>query len=168
MSAPVFLLLAFGLGAVTGLRAMLALAAVTWAAHLGWISLDGTPLRFLGGTTALVVLTIAALAEIVNDKLPWTPARTKLPSLVVRILLGALAAAALAAAGRQSLAVGAVAGALGALAGTFGGYEARKRAVLASGLPDVAIALAEDAVGIAAALLILSLVEPSRFPLIWG
>lgn len=156
MNGAWFLFLSFGLGFVTGLRSMLAVAAVAWAARFGWISLEGSPLAFLGGTTALVVLTLGAVVELVNDKLAWTPPRTRPGPLIARILLGGLAAAALAAATRQSLAVGAVAGALGAIAGTFGGYEARKRAVEASGLPDLVVALVEDAFGIVVALLILS------------
>ena len=146
----------FLLGVVTGLRSMLGLAALAWAVRLGWIFLEGTPFRVLGGTVPLVVLTLAAVPEIVNDKLAWTPARTRLPSVVVRVVLGGAAAAALAAAGGGSLAAGALAGALGALAGTFGGYEARKRAVSASGLPDAAVAIVEDAVAILAAFLIVS------------
>ena len=38
--------LAFLIGVVAGLRAMTAPAAVSWAARLGWLNLQGTPLAF--------------------------------------------------------------------------------------------------------------------------
>jgi uncharacterized membrane protein len=147
------LVLALGIGFVTGLRSMVGLAAIVWSVRLGRMSLEGTPLDFLGGTTAVVVLTIGAVFELVNDKLAWTPPRTRLPSLVFRLVVGGLAAAAIAAAGGQSLGLGAAFGAIGAAAGTFGGYEARRRTVSA-GLPDLGVALVEDAVAVLAALLV--------------
>ncbi|HEY1434389.1 MAG TPA: DUF4126 domain-containing protein, partial [Thermoanaerobaculia bacterium] len=42
------LVLAFLIGVVAGLRVMTAPAAVSWAARLGWLHLEGTPLAFLG------------------------------------------------------------------------------------------------------------------------
>ena len=39
---------AFLIGVVAGLRALTAPAAVSWAAHLGWLKLEGTWLAFLG------------------------------------------------------------------------------------------------------------------------
>ena len=41
-------LLALLIGVVAGLRAMTAPAAVSWAAHLGWLDVSGTWLAFLG------------------------------------------------------------------------------------------------------------------------
>ncbi len=48
MNSGFALLLAFGIGVVTGLRSMTAPAVVVWAAHLGWMNLSGSPLAFLG------------------------------------------------------------------------------------------------------------------------
>ena len=47
-----------------------------------------------------------------------------------------------------TLAAGLAAGAVGAIVGTLGGYEARKRLVMATGGKDLPIALLEDAVAI--------------------
>ena len=52
--------------------------------------------------------------------------------------------------------VAAIVGVLGALAGTFGGYNIRHALVAKAHLPDIAVALAEDAVAIASGLLIVS------------
>ena len=40
--------LAFLIGIAAGLRALTPAAAVCWAARLGWLKLQGTPLAFLG------------------------------------------------------------------------------------------------------------------------
>ena len=55
----------------------------------------------------------------------------------------------------QSLALGAIVGALGAVGGTLGGYKARTGLVRALGVPDYVVALAEDAVAVGGALLII-------------
>jgi uncharacterized membrane protein len=71
-------------------------------------------------------------------------------------VLGVLSGAAVAAAGAQSIGLGAVLGVAGALAGAFAGYEVRKRLVRALKVPDFVIALLEDAVAIGGGLLIVS------------
>src|SRR5262249_4096336 len=73
--APMVYLLAFLIGLVAGLRAMTAPAAVSWAARLGWLNLHGTPLAFLGAAVTPWIFTVAAIGEIVNDKLPKTGSR---------------------------------------------------------------------------------------------
>jgi uncharacterized membrane protein len=150
------LFLAFAIGVVAGLRAMTAPAAVAWAACFGWLNLEATPLAFLGSPTARWVLLALMLGELVADKLPFTPSRTRPAPFAGRILAGGLAGAALAAGLAGSLPAGAVAGALGAVAGTLGGYQARTRLVRALQLPDYVVAVAEDVVAVGGALLIVA------------
>src|SRR5260370_5201107 len=102
MNSGFALLLAFGIGVVTGLRSMTAPAVVVWAAHLGWMNLSGSPLAFLGSAWAVGIFTVAALGEFVADKLPTTPARTAAVGLTARIVLGLLTDAWLGVAGRRS------------------------------------------------------------------
>jgi uncharacterized membrane protein len=156
MNPSQVLLLAFLIGVIAGLRSMTAVAVVAWGARLHWIDLHGSPLSFMGSTVALVVFTIGALAELVADKLPSTPSRTKPAPLIGRILLGGLAGAAVAAAGSQTMPLGAVLGAAGGIAGAFGGYEVRTRLVRALKVPDFVIACLEDAVAIGGGLFIVS------------
>jgi uncharacterized membrane protein len=144
------------LGIVAGLRSMTPLAAVAWAAHFGWLRLDGTPLAFLQSTPARYIFLVAMLAELVADKLPFTPARTGTGPFIGRIVSGVLTGAALAVGLGGSLAVGAVAGGLGAVAGTLGGYRARTGLVRALRVPDLPIALVEDLVAVGTALLVVS------------
>jgi uncharacterized membrane protein len=44
----IVLLLAVLIGVVDGLRTFTAPAAISWAAHLGWLQLGSTPLAFMG------------------------------------------------------------------------------------------------------------------------
>jgi uncharacterized membrane protein len=139
-------LLAFLIGVVAGLRAMTAPAVVCWAARLGGLNLEGTPLAFLGASVTPWIFTLAALGELVNDKLPKTGSRKAPPAFLARIVMGALSGAAVGAAG-HALAAGLVLGAVGAVAGTLGGYEFRARLARAAG-KDLPIALLEDAITI--------------------
>ena len=150
------LFLAFLIGVVSGLRSLTAPAVVAWAAHLNWINLHNTPLSFMGSTVAVVIFTALAIAELVADKLPSTPSRTAPLGLTARIVLGGLSGACLAAAGAQSMALGAVVGVAGGLAGTFAGYRARTGLVKALKVPDLVIALLEDVVAIGGGLFIVS------------
>jgi uncharacterized membrane protein len=150
MSIYVFALL---IGIVAGLRVMTPLAAVSWAAHLGWLPLENTWLAFLGATATPYILSILALGEIINDKLPKTASRKSPMMFGARIVMGALCGAVLCAASGTMLG-GMLAGALGAVIGTLGGYELRTRLARAIGGKDLPIALLEDAVAIGAAILI--------------
>jgi uncharacterized membrane protein len=53
----------------------------------------------MGSTAAVAVFTVLAIGEIVNDKLPKTPARTAAVPLVARVLMGGLSGATLCAGG---------------------------------------------------------------------
>jgi len=150
------LLLAFLIGGVAGLRCMTAPATVAWAAHLGWLNLHGTPLSFMGSTAAVIIFTLLAAVELVVDQLPSTPSRIQARGLTARIIFGGLSGASVAVAGGQSMALGAVLGLVGGIAGAFAGYQVRTRLVKALKVPDLFIALPEDAVAIAAGLFIVS------------
>ena len=86
MTPGIVLLLAFAIGIVTGLRSMTAPAAVAWAARLGWLHLQGTPLSFMGSTVAVAIFTLFALAELADGcrcghrrwsiACPWRTARS--------------------------------------------------------------------------------------------
>ena len=144
--------LAFLIGVVAGLRALTPLAAVSWAARLGWLHLDNTWLAFLGYAATPYIVSVLAIGELINDKLPKTPSRKAPPGFIARIVTGAMCGAALALAAPPLL----VAGAIGAVVGTLGGYEFRSRLVKAIGGKDLPIALLEDAIAIGGAFLIVS------------
>ena len=110
----------------------------------------------MGSTAAVLIFTILALVELVADQLPSTPARTKPPGLIARIVLGGLSGAALALAGGQSSVMGGVLGVVGGLIGAFAGYQVRTGLVRALKAPDLVIAVLEDLVGIGGALFVVT------------
>jgi uncharacterized membrane protein len=156
MNPSLVLLLAFLIGVVCGLRSLTAPALVAWAAHRSWIDLHNTSLAFMGSAAAVVIFTLLAIGELVADQLPSTPARTAPPGLIARIILGGLSGAGIALAGGQSIAGGSILGVLGGIAGAFGGYQVRTRLVKAPKVPDLVIALLEDAVAIGGGLFLVS------------
>jgi uncharacterized membrane protein len=148
--------LATGIGVVAGLRSLLAPAAVAWAAHLGWLHLQGTSLGFVGSKSFVVVLSLLAIGELIGDKLPRVPRRTAVAPLLARVVTGGLSGACLCVSANQSLGLGAVLGAIGAVIGAFGGYEIRKRLVTRLNVPDFIIAFLEDVVAIGGAAFLVS------------
>ena len=150
------IILAFAIGVVSGLRTMMAPAAISWAARLGLLHLEGTWLAFLGYKWTPWIFSVAALGELINDKLPATPSRRVPPQFIVRILSGGFCGAAIGAS-VGSVVLGAVAGAVGAVAGTLGGSEVRGRLAKAVG-KDFPIALLEDAIAIVSSILIVRMV----------
>lgn len=149
-------LLALAIGVIAGLRALTAPAAMCWAAYLGWFSLAGTPVDFMGSIWAALVFGALALFELVGDQLPSTPSRKVPMQFGARLMSGALTGAAVGAAHQMPMAgfvACLVAGVVGAMIGTYGG--AAVRAALAKSFGrDLPAALIEDAVAIGGALLI--------------
>lgn len=131
-------------------------AFVAWAARLGRLRLEGTLLSFLGVPVTAWVFSALALGELVADKLPSTPARTRPGPFVARMVSGAMSGGAVAAGSGGALGVGAVLGAVGAVVGTLAGYNARVRLVPALGVPDTVVALVEDLVAVGGALAIVA------------
>jgi uncharacterized membrane protein len=140
------------MGVVAGLRAMTAPAAVSWAAHLGWLPLQGTPLAFLGYAATPWIITVLALLELVTDQLPSTPSRKVPVQFGTRIVVGALCGAALGTPSGVWIG-GLVAGVVGALIGTLGGAKARAALAQSFGR-DLPAALIEDVVAIGGAVLL--------------
>jgi uncharacterized membrane protein len=157
MNPNLVLALAVGIGIVAGLRSLTAPAAVSWAAHLGWLDLHGSPLSFMGSTVTVAIFSLLAVGEFVGDLLPKTSSRTAPGPLVARVLMGGLCGASLCVSANRSLVAGAVLGGLGGVIGAFGGYQARKRLVAGLKVKDAFVAIPEDLVAIGLAYLLVSL-----------
>ena len=137
---------ALGLGAISGLRSASGPAFVSRAAARGDMDLGGTGLAFLGSPLLAKALTVMQIGETVGDKLPFAPSRSNIMPLVGRAISGGLVgAAAYVSADRRALA-GVLLGSSAAVATTFVGEGLRGLVVEKTGLPDLAVALAEDAV----------------------
>src|SRR5580693_8460839 len=103
------LVLALGIGIVSGLRTFTGVAAV---------------FLMRGGITGYV-LGALALGEYYYDVSPMCGSRTAFPGNVARIISGAFAGWFLTASRGGQAPLGAVAGIAGALIGTYGGSAAR-------------------------------------------
>ena len=139
-------------GIVAGSRALTAPAAVSWAARLGFLNLDGSWLAFMGYRWSPWIFTALAIVEFVTDQLPSTPSRKVPMQFGARLVTGALSGATLGASGGSWIA-GLVAGVVGAVIGTYGGAEIRARLSKAFGR-DPPAAFIEDAAAIILGLII--------------
>ncbi|WP_127753599.1 DUF4126 family protein [Devosia sp. 1566] len=149
-------LLALLIGVVAGLRAVTPLAAVSWAAALGWIDLSNSWASFMGSAITPWIFTILAVLELVTDQLPQTPSRKVPMQFGARIVTGAFSGAVLGISG-DGLIGGLIAGAIGAVLGTLGGAELRARMAAAFG-SDRPAGLVEDVIAIVLAFAIVALV----------
>ncbi len=141
---------AAGLGAVSGLRSMQGLAWVSRSLAEGRPAQGAGSLeRFLAHDLVARALALAAAGELAADKHPSTPARIAPVALFGRVAAGA--AVGSVAAGRNRQLLGALTGAGCAVAGTYAAWFLRRGAGRIPLLPDMAIALAEDALAISLA-----------------
>jgi uncharacterized membrane protein len=133
------------LGVLSGGRSMTPLAMLALFHDRGSLKgawQDWPVLRSPAGRAALA---LAAAGELIGDKLPMTPSRTKPLPLLGRIGTGAIAGAAIGTlGGPDGWRRGAALGALGGLVGSFAGAFLRS-AGAKTGLPDIVVALVEDA-----------------------
>jgi len=149
------LLMALLIGVVAGLRSLTAPAVVAWAGFLGWINLQHTWASWMANIITVVILSVLAVGELVNDKLPKTPARTAPPIFAARLITGGFSGAVIGAAWHWTF-TSLGAGVIGAVLGTLGGYHARKALVAVRNGQDLPIALLEDAVAILGGFAILA------------
>jgi uncharacterized membrane protein len=147
--------LAVGIGAVAGLRTLAAPAVLAWAAKRRWIRLGNSPFARIISAKASKRIVDLALSELIADKLPFTPSRLKPGPFAARIVSGAVCGATIYDGVEEPLKEGAVLGGLGAISGAFAGYHMRKR--LSRDMPDLGVAVLEDALAIGGAVLITAL-----------
>ena len=146
------------LGLVTGLRSMTAMAVLCWFAYRGDLPLDGTWASWAAKLTTAIIFTVLAVGELVADKLPKTPNRTAPGPLLVRVVVGGLVGAIVAAGLNGSEFEGVILGVGGALIGTFGGFLVRREVVSRMSCRDWPVALVEDASAILCAVLAMGVV----------
>ena len=140
-------------GIVAGSRTFTGPAAVSWAARLGYLNLDGSWLAFMGYAWTPWIFTLLAIVEMVGDQLPSTPSRKVPTQFGARIVGGALAGATIGVSAGSWI-IGIIAGVIGAVIGTFGGAEIRGYMTKAFGR-DTPAAFIEDAGAIILGLIII-------------
>ena len=130
------------LGAATGLRSQLGVASVVARSHPDLPSILRHP--WIRG-----LVLAAAAGELVVDKLPGTPSRLAPRGIIPRLALGALAACLSAQTRQASWLPASAIGASSAAVAARLGHDVRAR--LARQAPALPVALAEDALAVAAA-----------------
>ena len=150
-------LLALVIGIIAGLRVMTALAAMSWAAHLGYLNLGGSWFAFMGYRFTPWILSVLALGEFVTDQLPATPSRKVPVQFGARLVSGAFSGAMIGVDGGTFLG-GLVAGIVGAVIGTIGGAAVRSWLATVFGR-DLPAALIEDAIAIIGAISVVGMLR---------
>jgi uncharacterized membrane protein len=156
MMQPAIFLLVGAMGAVSGLRTFTPLAATSWAAHTGRLTLRIPRLAFVGSTAVLGISVVLAVAELITDKLPSTPNRTSAFPLTARMISGAICGALFCLSANAPVPAGALIGALGAIVGAFAGFEIRRRTGIALSAPDAALGFLEDVIAVGGAFLVVT------------
>jgi uncharacterized membrane protein len=146
----------FAIGILSGLRALSPIAVICWVALLHRLPLSGWA-TFASYKVSVGVFSLAAVGELIGDKLPKTPSRLKQPGFSVRIVTGGLCGLLLANAASFSWIAGALLGAVGAIAGAYLGYFVRHRITETFSIADLPVALVEDVICIGGSLFVVSL-----------
>jgi uncharacterized membrane protein len=133
------------MGALAGMRSMSSPAIVSQFARSKLLPVGDSRIAFLNRSVTAKTLAVAAAAELVADKLPFLPKRTKAPSLIFRTISGGFGGAAICSAKKRPLLAGILIGAAGAIGATYGLYQLRRWAGQRLNVPDPVIAIAEDA-----------------------
>jgi uncharacterized membrane protein len=128
------------------------------AVGIGVVAGLNSPFATIISAKASKRITDLAVSELIADKLPFTPSRLKAGPLASRIVSGAVCGATIYGVVKRPLMEGAVLGGVGAIAGAFAGYHMRKR--LSRHMPDLGVAVLEDALAIGGGILITTLVAP--------
>jgi uncharacterized membrane protein len=155
--------LALSIGAVAGLRPMIASAVIACNYSRGWIRPERSPLARIASSSASKRIAEFAISELIADKLPFTPCRLSAAPLASRIVSGAICGAAIHGTLRRPLAEGVVFGGLGALTGAITGYYVRQR--LNRDMPDFAVALLEDALAVGGGAITVALAASAEHPI---
>ncbi|CAN5904728.1 hypothetical protein BH23ACT10_BH23ACT10_36520 [soil metagenome] len=141
------------LGLVTGMRSQLPAALLAWRQSQGVLPEEiAGPVRIFKRRGAVPLLTLAAVGELVGDKLPTAPSRMESGPFLGRLSLGATAGAGIASAFGRSRILGGLFGMAGAAAGSVLGLRYRESMAQGTDTPDGVWALLEDIVAVALGL----------------
>ena len=147
------------LGFVAGMRTMTppALLAITLTRRPELVPAVA-PAQWFTHRILAIGFGLAALGELVGDKLPQTPNRTALGPFVARLASGGICGATLLQLAAMNPWLGAVCGAVGAAAGAIGMFHLRIAAARTTGIRDAYIGATEDVLAIAIAASVIAFV----------
>jgi uncharacterized membrane protein len=146
------------LGFITGMRSMTPLAVISWFAWLGLLPVTDDWCWWCAKLPVAVGFTLLAAAEYAADKLGYSPPPTRPSVLIIRVFLGGLAGAIVAAGLDASGIEGTILGILGALVGSFCAYQLRHQLTSRLGCKTWYVTVSEDIFAVACAILCLGII----------
>ncbi len=142
------------MGAVAGMRSMSAPAMLGQVAKAGLLPEHHSRFDFLSDPKVAYPVMALAIGEVVFDKLPFMPKRTKVPSLVGRAITGGLTGASISSSKKRSALIGAAIGAAVAVGASYAAYHLRRKA--SEKIPGTVVGLLEDAIAAGTGMIVLS------------
>ncbi len=140
-----------GIGTLAGMRTSSAPAVTSQVlSHHYSKRLKNSPLNFMQSKKVANVLTALIVVELIGDKLPTAPNRTKPAGIIFRGLSGALAGASIYKASGNNVLTGTLIGAATAVASTYISFLLRKSIVKNTSVIDPIIGALEDVLVIGA------------------
>lgn len=135
-----------GIGILAGMRTSAApVIASHILSHHHSKRLERSPLDFMQSAKAANIFKYLSIGELIVDKMPSTPNRTKPAGIAFRCLAGALAGAGIYKATGGSVFTGMLIGATSATVSTCLSFMLRKSIVKSTGIIDPLIGAIEDA-----------------------
>jgi len=147
------------LGTVTGLRTFTPLTVLCWFAWTRALPLDDTWAFWAAKLPVAILFTVLAVCELVADKQPWIPDRTRPFSVATKLVLGGLLGAIVATGLNGAAIEGIILSVLGVLVGTYGGFLIRRDLVQKTNCQDWQVAVTEDAVAVVCAVVAMAVVS---------
>jgi uncharacterized membrane protein len=134
-----------GIGAVAGMRSVLAPALVSkWLADNGRSNALEPPFSLLKSKRTASVVSALSKGEIIFDKLPVTPPRISPGPLAARAVSGAVCGATICKVAHERVDVGALVGAGAAVSAAFLAYYLRQGLGRRLPVPDAVLGGIED------------------------
>jgi uncharacterized membrane protein len=146
------------LGFITGMRTMTPLAVISWFAWLGLLPVTDDWCWWIAKLPVVIAFTLLAAAEYVADKLGQSPRPTRPAVAIIRVFLGGLVGAIVAAGLDASGVEGTILGVLGAFIGTFCAYQLRHHLTSRLGCETWYVTVSEDIFAIGCAILCLGII----------
>jgi uncharacterized membrane protein len=153
---------ALTLGAVSGMRSMMAPPVITWAARRSGLDLESTPFSAFKGPGIGRTAAALVLGELVADRIPFDPNMSDGNALLTRAVSGGAAGAAVFKARKQNMLFGALVGATAAVGAAYATYYLRKRLARYFNVSDRTVALVEDGIALSAGLVAISMSKPEK------
>jgi len=146
------------LGFITGMRTFTPMAVLCWFAWLGLLPVSGSWAWWSAKLSVAIAFTVIAALEYVADKLCLSPRPTRPIALAIRLFLGGLVGAIVAAGLNASGIEAVILGVLSVFIGAFCAYELRHQLTRRLGCKTWHVTLSEDIFAIGFAILCMGII----------